>query len=63
MINAAQLMRDRRFRCEVEVDGKWEKQEITSYNLISYETRLVCDLQLKVAVKSTKYDEIQRGRR
>ena len=32
-----------------------EEQEITSYNLISYETRLACDVKLKFAVKSTSF--------
>ena len=32
-----------------------EEQEITSYNLISYETRLACDIKLKFAVKPTSF--------
>ena len=55
ILDLTQFIIKKQETCEVEVDGKWEKQEITSYNLISYETRLVCDIKLRFAVKSTKY--------
>jgi|APSaa5957512576_1039674.scaffolds.fasta_scaffold28232_2 hypothetical protein len=40
---------------KTEIDGEEKKLEIRSYSLISYETRLVCDIKVKYAVNSWEY--------